>query len=463
MPLNNSLIDVFYSWKTVDGTINSLESILQWIDEKNRTVKVNINKIPYAYDGFWHYEKEEMGIVNASKSFFKITGLKSYENGKLIHEQPIYIQKEIGYLGIIAKKINGVLYFLMQAKIEPGNINKIQISPTIQATKSNFTRAHGGKTPAYLEYFLNENKYEVLVDQIQSEQSSRFLGKRNRNIVIVIDDEIEVLDSHKWMTLGQIKQLMLYDNLVNMDTRTVISCIPFTLPDYSTDELKKIKSLFSNKSFFESMFPKEHTTNENQIFRHLNNVKMLDESSVKTCDLFSLDTWKMEKGEFFSPNEDFKVVYADIEIEGREVKHWQQPLFEAVGKSTFGLMCRDRNGKSEYLIKARKEVGCFDKVEIGPSIQAGPTSSFDTDLIERLFKAKLDSNSGVIFKGLFSEEGGRFYHEENINVIMQIGEDEIKELPIGYYWVDFSVLNHLVQYNNILNIQLRNLLSILSL
>ena len=33
----------------------------------------------------------------------------------------------------------------MQAKIEPGNINKIQLSPTIQATKSNFTQKHGGR------------------------------------------------------------------------------------------------------------------------------------------------------------------------------------------------------------------------------------------------------------------------------------------------------------------------------
>ena len=30
-------------------------------------------------------------------------------------------------MGILCKKIDGVLYFLMQAKIEPGNINKQQL------------------------------------------------------------------------------------------------------------------------------------------------------------------------------------------------------------------------------------------------------------------------------------------------------------------------------------------------
>ena len=463
MSLNQLLIDFFYSWKRIDGTINSLKSILKWVEEKNKTVKVNIRKISYDYDGNWHYEKLENGIVNNSKSFFKIVGLKKIERGEVVHEQPIYIQDEIGYLGIIAKKIDGILYFLMQAKIEPGNVNKIQISPTIQATKSNFTKAHGGNSPAYLDYFINENKYEVIVDQIQSEQSSRFLGKRNRNIIILVDEEIEVLESHKWMTLGQIKQLMMFDNLVNMDTRTVLSCIPFSLPNYSQTEICQIRDIFDDRPFFESMFSAEHETTENKIFRHLNNIKMLDDSRVEVCDLFSLKDWKMNDGEFYNSVDDFKIVFADIEIEGREVRHWQQPLFEAVGKSIFGLMYRIKNGKKEFLIKAKKEVGCFDKVELGPSIQAKPTADFSLDKIERLFKEKLDSNDGVEFKGLFSEEGGRFYHEENINVIMKVDEKEVEELPTGYFWADFYVLNHLVQYNNILNIQLRNLLSILSL
>ena len=133
-----------------------------------------------------------------------------------IIRQPVIVQPEIGFLGIICCKFDGVMHFLMQAKIEPGNINKIQISPTIQATKSNFTQKHGGAKPPYLEYFENAAKYEIVVDQIQSEQSSRFYKKRNRNIIIRVDEEVPVLPSHRWMTLAQIKQLMRVDNLVNI-------------------------------------------------------------------------------------------------------------------------------------------------------------------------------------------------------------------------------------------------------
>ncbi|MBD5105734.1 MAG: dNDP-4-keto-6-deoxy-glucose-2,3- dehydratase, partial [Lachnospiraceae bacterium] len=226
-----------------------MEEILAWIEEKNRMLKVEINKIPFEGDSEWRYREQEGGIANSKGTFFTIVGLTQQEE-EYYHEQPIIIQNEIGYLGILCKKIDGMLYFLMQAKIEPGNINKIQISPTIQATKSNFMQAHGGKVPAYLEYFADTQSYEVIVDQIQSEQASRFLGKRNRNIIIKVDDEVEVLESHKWMTLGQIKELMKIDNLVNMDTRTVISCIPFALREYEYKELMYMQSLFNNKYFF---------------------------------------------------------------------------------------------------------------------------------------------------------------------------------------------------------------------
>ena len=67
----------------------------------------------------------------------------------------------------------------------------------------------------------------------------------------------------------------------------------------------------------------------------------------------------------------------------------------------------------------------------------------------------------MIIDRILSEEGGRFYQEENRNVIMLADKDEIEELPQGYTWSDYGTLNILTQINNCLNIQLRNLLSLL--
>lgn len=414
---------------------HTTDELLEWIRERNETVKVSIEKCALSDSDFWFYDEANGEIANKNRSFFRIKGLQRLTNGKVTLEQPIIIQDEIGYLGIIRRKIGGVPHYLMQAKIEPGNINKIQISPTIQATKSNFTQKHGGKKPPYLDYFVNASKYKIIVDQIQSEQSSRFLKKRNRNIIIELDEDIEVRSSHKWMTLPQIRELMKYDNLVNMDTRTVLSCLP----------------------------AKEAVGGElPEIYQYINNYKMFDESEYRLVPLYSLKKWSMVNNEFVcSEPYSFKVVFCDIEIEGREVRRWTQPLFEATGIATFGLLTREDNGKRQFLVKALPEVGCFDRIELAPTVQREYIHTGADTAADKLFDKKLKNKENVLFDTLLSEEGGRFYHEQNRNVIIEISKDELTELPEGYFWVGYGTLKNLVQINNCLNIQLRNLLSVL--
>ena len=427
--------------------------LLEWIYELNNSIHVCIKKIGLSECDSWFYDETAGEIRNKSRSFFQIKGIQKYEGGQAVVEQPVIIQDEIGYLGIICRKFEGEMHYLMQAKIEPGNINKIQLSPTIQATKSNFTQKHGGRKPAYLEYFVNAEKYKIIVDQIQSEQSSRFYKKRNRNIIIEVDEEIDVLPSHRWMTLRQIKELMRYDNLVNMDTRTVLSCLPVYEKEYLneiTDDSFKRSVIGDGKN----RFP--------EIYRYINNYKMFDESEYKIVPLYSLKSWEMKNGEFVCKEPySFKVVFCDIEIEGRELRHWTQPLFEASGIATFGLMTRIHNGAYEFLVRATPEIGCFDRIELGPTVQREYVHNRKLNEVDRLFDNKLKEKEGVVFDTLLSEEGGRFYHEQNRNVIMRISEKDLTKLPEGYFWVDYKTLNMLVQVNNCLNIQLRNLLSVL--
>lgn len=453
------------SWADDTGHVNSTEDLLKWINEKNSSIKVNINKISLKDCIPWHYDKKLGIIKNADGSFFRISGFKAEKNGELILEQPIILQNEIGYLGIICKEINGVIHFLMQAKIEPGNINKVQISPTIQATKSNFTQKHGGKKPAYLDYFLNADKYQIIADQLQSEQSSRFYKKRNRNIIILIDEDIEILPSHKWMTLGQIKTLMNIDNIVNMDTRTVISCIPFCIGNLCEDEKNEIIKYFSDSCIYESMFGFSTENILPEIYQYLNNYKMFDETETKLVPLHSLSGWRTEDNQIIcSSGYSFKVIFCDIEIEGREVVKWKQPLFEADGSAVFGLIMCNADGVLKFLVHAKPESGCFDKIELGPSVQLESNYDFNkSDDIVKLFIKYRDNPNNIIRDVMLSEEGGRFYCEQNHNILMMLDYDLLKNLPKGYFLVDFKTLNGMTQINNILNIQLRNLLSLISL
>ncbi len=453
------------SWSACEGGVNSTKDLLSWIQELNSSTYVSINECSINDSTFWFYDDYNGEVLNRKRSFFSIKGMRRFEDGAFIGEQPIIIQPEIGYLGIICREIEGVIHFLMQAKIEPGNINCVQISPTIQATKSNFTRAHGGKLPTYFELFEHSERYEVIYDQIQSEQATRFYKKRNRNMIMIVNDEFEIYPNFKWMTLGQIKKLMEIDNLVNMDTRTVLSGIPLITQFVSEEEKSEMLQYFNDEALFHSMFESQPQNDIPWIYQRLNNYKMFKDIKIATVPLNQLIDWNVDEfGVTCKKQADFMVRYYDIEISGREVQQWSQPLFKAIGMATFGLLSRVINDKREYLVKIKSEIGSFDKAEVGPTVQWEPSHYLYNDNdVEKLFRKKYESKQGIMIDVILSEEGGRFYHEQNNNVIIEIDENELISIPNDYIWVSYSTLNYLVQVNNCLNIQLRNLLSLIKI
>jgi oxidase EvaA len=447
--------ELFNSWLCQNGIVDD-SAILDLINKKNKELKVRISKCNLLEMNGWVFEN---GVIHhKDNSFFKIVGIKS-KSVLVKNEQPIIIQNEIGFLGFICKKFNGVLHFLVQAKIEPGNVNKIQLSPTIQATKSNFEQKHGGRKPLYLDFFLNANKYQIIVDQIQSEQASRFYKKRNRNIVVDIGDEdIEASPSHIWMTLGQIKHFMQIPNLVNMDTRTVLSCLPYSIYQFDSEFGK-----FKNQFLFNSIVNKD-SPDLPSAFHKINDYKMFNYYEDSFCGLDSLKRWGFENGEFVCKDKaNFKVIFCKLEIEGREVRSWCQPLFEATGNALFALFAAKFGNKYKFLVRLKHEVGTFDLVEYGPTIQKefNDVSSMPIDTIDSVLLQHLNGKKGILNDVILSEEGGRFYHEQNRNIVIEIDKDEIPAIPDDAIWLDYKTLNYLVQSNNVLNIQLRNLLSLL--
>ena len=435
-----------------------------WLSHVNETADVHLSRIALTDCDPWYYDRDSGRVRNRDGSFFQIGGV-SIGTGNGAKEQPIIIQDEIGFLGIICTKIEGVWHYLMQAKIEPGNVNVVQLSPTIQATKSNFEQKHGGKRPLFLDYFLNMQPDHILVDQIQSEQSSRFLCKRNRNVLLMVDEELEETENHRWMTLRQIKEWMHRENLINMDTRTVLSCIPYVLLGEEGDVP------FSNRSYFEKSAGNIDRKTIVTLYKTMNDYKMFRRAPVKHLPLHDLKDWVMKEDEIvhkdFYP---FKVIYCDVSINGREVRHWRQPLIAANGSATIGLICCDDGGVLKFVVKPRAEIGCLDAIELGPTIQldAGPagedpSKSPAADPVTALFFRKLKAKEGILADIMLSEEGGRFYQEQNRNIIIEVSREELQDLPAGYVLSDYGTLNLLTQINNCVNIQLRNLLSLLEI
>jgi oxidase EvaA len=374
-------------------------------------------------------------------------------NGETFVSQPIIRQNEVGYLGFIGKEINGVLHFLMQAKIEPGNVNNVQISPTIQATKSNFTQKHGGKRPDYLDYFVNVGKYDVVYDGEEPEQCSRFLQKFNRNVVIIVKDQVPVLPNFCWMTIGQIKELMTnHKNLVNMDTRTVLSCLPYELGQKSVSFSYFLRRSIFGEDLSDALVKCLYTFVK----------KAKYERKVVRLDLlnnWTIDPWGLRSKTPFP----FSVSYYNIEIQGREVNKWSQPMMVAEGMAFFGLVATIVDDSVCFLIKIKQEIGCAQTACFGPTVQLESTELTNGTLfgIDKLFMSLFDSEKNIVTNVILSEEGGRFYHEENRNVILLVDRGRLPEkMPDGYFLVNYNTIRNLISKYHIVNIQLRNLLSL---
>ena len=123
-----------------------------------------VEEIPFnALDG-WFFDENSGNLYHETKKYFSVEGMivktNFYQVGQWM--QPIINQPEIGILGLITKIVDNERYFLLQIKFEPGNINTLQFSPTVQATESNYRRTHAGKKTEFLEYFIDDKEYLIL-------------------------------------------------------------------------------------------------------------------------------------------------------------------------------------------------------------------------------------------------------------------------------------------------------------
>ena len=349
---------------TQANPFNTTDEVLAWIERRNREVAVRVDEVPFAKRKGWHFDRETGNLVHDSGKFFSIVGIDVRTNTGCEHHwtQPIISQPEVGYLGIICKEFDGVLYFLLQAKIEPGNVNCVQLSPTLQATRSNYTQVHGGKKPAYLEYFQKARPDQIILDQLQSEQGARFLRKRNRNIIIRAEDEIEVGKDFRWLTLGQIKTLMCRDNTVNMDTRTVLSGLRLEgegdgAPSCAAD-------------LFASEYAKTGALSLDEVLHCLSELKSRFELVVEKIPLRAVRDWTITPSEIVHRDRKyFRVLGVNVTIENREVAKWCQPIVQPLQEGLCVLFAKKIRGVLHFLLQAKVECGNFDVVEFAPTIQ----------------------------------------------------------------------------------------------
>jgi dTDP-4-dehydro-6-deoxy-alpha-D-glucopyranose 2,3-dehydratase len=462
--------DFLLSTLTEHNRFQSTEAFKNWFTRKKQENHFSVEQIPFSSLRQWYFEEETQNLKHASGRFFTIEGIRIHTNfgPTPCWEQPIINQPEIGILGIITRKFDGIPYFLMQAKMEPGNVNILQLSPTVQATKSNFTQVHGGRLPPYLEYFLDRSKARYLVDQLQTEQGGRFLRKRNRNMIVEVDHDFDILDGFCWLTLGQIKKLLEEDNFVNMDARTVLSCVPMPTSDVSREqsiddmmhELHTSGLDDFSRSLMDSFCGNAYNTTD-EIISWFTELKTKYYITVERIPLKDVKRWKRTSMEICHKEHPlFSVIAVSVEAGTREVFSWTQPLIKEPQQGLLGFITRKINGVLHFLMQAKVEPGNIDIIEIAPTVSC---SAVEFKRQQGYYVPFLDffltaAPQQIRYSAVQSEEGGRFYHFLNQNMVIELEESDKIDLPENYIWMTLGQVMEFLKHGY-MNIDARTLLA----
>ncbi len=366
----------------------------------------------------WVFNKETLNISHVTGNFFSITGIYQIDNkNQIVNQQAVINQPEIGLLGLIVRNVEGDYECLVQAKMEPGNINLVQLSPTLQATYSNYTSVHKGKKPMFLDLFLDYNNHKLISNTLQPEQTHKFYKKYNRNIVVQVDSEFEIPNSFIWIKFDELKKLQLIDNLVNMDLRSIISSIHF----------------LNNKKSFELFSLSEIESWINKcILLHDYHVKLVDLKNIKSC--------VYNDGIIKDVENSFEIIGVHIKSESREVSEWSQPLVRVLNNGKYGFIIAKIEGVVHFLVRFQPHIGSKNNLEL--------TTSFDDlDMYSmEIYNQVLQIESSKIhFECFQSEEGGRFYQYVNQNILIEIQDYRIIDLVSKFKWLTFDQINHFIK------------------
>ena len=444
--------------------------IRDWLAHRRARSGFSMRRIPFSASREWSFEGGR--IVHRTGRFFSIDGLRAASRfpGLESWEQPIIDQPEIGILGLLAQRRGGVWRLLVQAKTEPGNEGVVQLAPTLQATASNQGRVHRGREPAHLGLFAQRPHPRAVVDQLQSEQGSRFLRKRNRNLVVVLPpgEELPHDESFRWLGVRELLWLLRLDHAVNTDCRSVLSCLPVALLD-EDEELRGARGCASgfDAALAASLRAGEDPACEPQerLLAWLTGQKRRYGLRVERLPLDALSGWRVDPDAVRPQTPGLcRVVQVDVRAGDREVERWDQPIVESAGPGLVSLLCQVRRGVLHFLVQARVEPGAFDVLELTATVQCAPGDHSPPEL-ERLHPltalALGSPREWVRFENHQTEEGGRFLRDSTRYLVVELPESLRVSPPDNYRWLTLGQIKGLLRFPNVFTNEARSLIACL--
>ena len=217
-------IEKMFNWTNVD-----FKKTFRWYNNIKNSNKAVIKTVHLEKMKKWTYDKKKGVLKHNSGEFFHIEGKRISKSDREVNswDQPFIKQVDYkgGIIGLVRSNIKDMPHYLVDAKFEPGNYNKIQISPSLQATYSNLNRIHEGeKNKVAKKYF--SNNYKTIRKFWVTEDGGRLYLKRNLHWIIQYNGKINVPGkTYRWLTLWELDRFIKLGSLVGPHLRSILSLV----------------------------------------------------------------------------------------------------------------------------------------------------------------------------------------------------------------------------------------------
>jgi oxidase EvaA len=452
---------------------NQKKHIYDFRNWQKKTLKDNqfqCKPIPFSESNEWYFNDGK--LKHRTNGFFSLAGIAAEARHSKLNgqEQLIILQHQIALNSFLMRKGPVGTEILFQGRVEPGNIGGMQLAPTVQSTKTNYKRLHGGKPTPMIGWFLKKNLSGIVYDELQSEEATRYYGKYNRNLVVQIDFDTEVEDNEtfRWFDMDHIRSFVITDNVLNTDARSVISCMNWEL--LVEDNLPFDEHPVG--SFGKALQGSYNANTDSTICTAFDLMRWLTKLRVQ-CGLRThikhlneIRNWVVENAciRELKNQMGFEARQYLIKATGREVATWDQPLINSHGIGRLTLVCQEKNRILHFLVKASHEIGFLEGIQISSSISIPPGGNIESEKnVERFLLEIIDSkeNVKIIQKCRQSEEGGRFYNDENDYEIVLLDPAIVVPENDLYRWTTLSQLRELIKISSILSIEMRGVMALL--
>jgi dTDP-4-dehydro-6-deoxy-alpha-D-glucopyranose 2,3-dehydratase len=215
--------------KMSNWTNANFSKTLGWYNKIRISTKATVKTVHLEKMKKWIYDKKKGVIKHTSGEFFHIEGKRILKSEREVKswDQPFIKQVDYkgGIIGLVRSNINGVPHYLVDAKYEPGNYNKIQISPSLQATYSNLNRIHMGEKNKVVKKYFSKN-YKTIRKFWVTEDGGRLFLKRNLHWIIQYNGKINLPGkTFRWLTLWELDKFIKVGSVVGPHLRSILSLI----------------------------------------------------------------------------------------------------------------------------------------------------------------------------------------------------------------------------------------------